>query len=151
MRSVNKVILVGNITRDPKIKETPNGQKMTSFGIATNRLWTTKDGQSNNLAEFHEVVAWSKLAELCEKYLRKGKLVYVEGYLKTRKWDDENGNRFARTEVVISDMIMLNKRDQNANDEIQDESEQEEMIEEATDVKGNLDEVVGGDDKKDIF
>ena len=144
MRSVNKVVLVGNITRDPKMKETANGQKMTSFGIATNRLWTTKDKEQHNLPEFHEIIAWSKLAELCEKYLSKGKLVYVEGYLKTRKWDDENGNRFARTEVVINDMIMLNKKDDIPTSEISSESN-ESMPEEDY----NFDEVATED--KDVF
>jgi len=110
MRSVNKVILVGNVTRDPQMKVTSNGQPMTTFGIATNRKWTTVEGDSHDLAEYHDVVAWSRLAELCEKYLKKGKAVYIEGYLKTRHWDDEQGVKRFRTEVVIHDMIMLTKR-----------------------------------------
>ncbi|MFC1616240.1 single-stranded DNA-binding protein [Patescibacteria group bacterium] len=110
MRSVNKVILIGNLTRDPQMKQTQNGQTVTTFGIATNREWVTSDGESKKSTEFHEVVAWGKLAEICNTYLRKGKLVYLEGYLKTRSWEMENGEKKYRTEIVINDMIMLNKR-----------------------------------------
>jgi len=110
MRSINKVVIIGNVTRDPQIKTTPNGQTMATFGIATNRDWVTKDGQDHSSAEFHDVVAWSRLAELCSQHLKKGKLVYVEGYLKTRSWEDESGTKKFRTEVVIHDMIMLDRR-----------------------------------------
>jgi single-strand DNA-binding protein len=110
MRSINKVVIIGNVTRDPQIKTTPNGQTMATFGIATNRDWVTKDGQDHSSAEFHDVVAWSRLADLCSQHLKKGKLVYVEGYLKTRSWEDESGTKKFRTEVVIHDMIMLDRR-----------------------------------------
>ena len=110
MRSVNKVILIGNLTRDPELKQTPGGQNIVTFGMATNREWVTKDGRKNNLAEFHDVVAWANLAEICHKYLKKGKLVYVEGYLKTRSWDLPDGTKKFRTEIVVQDMIMLDKR-----------------------------------------
>jgi len=110
MRSVNKVIIIGNLTRDPEMRQTPNGQNIVTFGIATNREWVTSTSEKKTSAEFHECVAWAKLAEICEKYLRKGKLVYVEGYLKTRSWDTEEGVRKFKTEIVVEDMIMLNKR-----------------------------------------
>lgn len=110
MRSVNKVMLIGNVTRDPETKVTSNGQPMSTFGIATNRQWVTSSGENKSTAEYHDVVAWSKLAELCDKYIKKGKLVYLEGYLKTRNWENEEGIRKFRTEIVIHDMIMLNKR-----------------------------------------
>jgi single-strand DNA-binding protein len=110
MRSINKVILVGNLTRDPELKQTPGGQNIVTFGMATNREWITKDGRKNNLPEFHDVVAWANLAEICHKYLKKGKLVYVEGYLKTRNWELPDGTKKFRTEVVVQDMIMLDKR-----------------------------------------
>lgn len=110
MRSVNKVILIGNLTRDPILKQTENGQPVCTFGIATNREWTTRDGDRKSLAEFHNVVAWSGLAEKCYKYLKKGKLVYVEGYLKTRIFQNDDGTKSFRTEIVIYDMIMLDKR-----------------------------------------
>lgn len=110
MRSVNKVILVGNLTRDPETKETASGQRVTMFGIATNREWASRDGQKHSLAEFTNVAVWGNLADICHKYLKKGKLVYIEGYLKTRSWDNEQGVRMYRTEVVATDMIMLDKR-----------------------------------------
>ena len=110
MRSVNKVIIIGNLTRDPEMRQTPNGQNIVTFGIATNREWVTSTGDRKQSAEFHECVAWAKLAEICEKYLRKSKLVYLEGYLKTRSWDTEEGVRKFKTEIVVEDMIMLNKK-----------------------------------------
>ena len=110
MRSINKVILVGNLTRDPELKQTTGGQPITSFGLATNREWVTRDGQKHTSSEFHELVAWGKLAEICSQYLRKSKLIYVEGYLKTRSWDLPDGTKKFRTEVVVNDMIMLDKR-----------------------------------------
>ncbi|MFC1647807.1 single-stranded DNA-binding protein, partial [Patescibacteria group bacterium] len=110
MRSVNKVILIGNLTRDPEMRQTANGQMVTTFCIATNREWVTQDGGKHGLAEYHDIVAWAKLAEICSKYLKKGKLVYVEGYLKTRSWDTPEGVKKFRTEVVAQDMIMLEKR-----------------------------------------
>jgi single-strand DNA-binding protein len=110
MRSVNKVIIIGNLTRDPELKQTQNGQDITTFGIATNREWVTQSGEKKKSTEFHEVVAWAKLAEICSKYLRKGKLVYVEGYLKTRSWEGETGEKRFKTEIVLHDMIMLEKR-----------------------------------------
>lgn len=110
MRSVNKVILIGNLTRDPVLKATENGQPVCTFGIATNREWRTRTGEKKSLPEFHNVVAWSKLADKCFKYLKKGKLVFVEGYLKTRVFENEDGTKSFRTEVVIYDMIMLDRK-----------------------------------------
>lgn len=116
MRSVNKVIIIGNLTRDPEMRQTPNGQNIVTFGLATNREWVTSTGERKASAEFHECVAWAKLAEICEKYLRKGKLIYVEGYLKTRSWDTEEGIRKFKTEIVVEDMIMLNKKSEGDDD-----------------------------------
>ncbi len=110
MRSINKVILIGNLTRNPELRQTPNGQNVVTFGIATNREWVTRDGRKQTSAEFHDLVAWAKLAEICHAYLKKGKLVYVEGYLKTRSWDTPEGIKKFRTEIVVQDMIMLDKR-----------------------------------------
>lgn len=118
MRSVNKVIIIGNLTRDPEMRQTPNGQNVTTFGIATNREWTTREGDRKSSAEFHECVAWARLAEICEKYLKKGQLVYVEGYLKTRSWDSAEGVRKFKTEIVVKDMIRLEKR--NGSDQEED-------------------------------
>lgn len=110
MRSVNKVILIGNLTRDPELKTTTSGQSIVTLGLATNRQWTTSSREKRSSAEFHECVAWAKLAEICRDHLRKGMLVYVEGYLKTRSWDMEDGTRRFRTEIVLQDMIILEKR-----------------------------------------
>lgn len=110
MRSVNKVILIGNLTRDPELRQTSNGQNIVTFGLATNREWVTSGEEKKSSAEFHECVAWAALAEVCSKYLKKSKLVYIEGYLKTRSWDTEEGIRKFKTEIVVEDMIMLDKR-----------------------------------------
>jgi single-strand DNA-binding protein len=111
MRSVNKVILVGNLTRDPELKSTTGGQAICSFGLATNRQWKDQEGQQHDLAEFHEITAWSKRAEICHQILKKGNLVYIEGYIKTRSWlDEETKKKRFRTEVIIDDVIKLDKR-----------------------------------------
>ena len=124
MRSINKVILIGNLTRDPEMRQTPNGQNVVTFGIATNREWITKDGRKQTSTEYHDLVAWAKLADICHKYLKKGKLVYVEGYLKTRSWDAPDGTKKFRTETVVQDMIMLDKRNgQDGDDEYYPEEE----------------------------
>lgn len=115
MRSINKVIIVGNLTREPEMRQTPSGQPVTTFGVATNRSWVTKDGREQTTAEFHEVVAWARLAELCAQYLKKGKLVYIEGYLKTRSWDLPDGTKRFKTEIIVEDMIMLEKRAREEN------------------------------------
>lgn len=116
MRSVNKVILVGNLTRDPELRQTPNGQNVATFGLATNREWATRDGARKSSAEFHECVAWARLAEICSQHLKKGQLVYVEGYLKTRSWDSLDGVRKFKTEIVVKDMIRLEKRNKDESD-----------------------------------
>lgn len=124
MKSVNKVILVGNVTRDPQLKETGSGQPVVTFGLATNREWTTKTSEKRSLAEYHNIAAWGRLAEICQKYLKKGKLIYVEGYLKTRSWENPEGIKMFRTEIVIQDMIMLNKRpDEDFEDYASDEED----------------------------
>jgi len=109
-RSVNKVILVGNLTRDPEMRYTPDGQAVTSFGVATNRRWTNKEGEQKEDAEFHNIVAWGKLAELCSQLLKKGRKVYVEGRLQTRSWEGKDGVTRQRTEIVLEDMVVLDSR-----------------------------------------
>ena len=126
MRTVNKVIIIGNLTRNPEMKTTQNGQTITTFGIATNREWVTQEGDKRDSAEFHECVAWAKLGEICNTYLKKGKLVYVEGYLKTRSWETEEGDKRFKTEIVVQDMIMLDKRSHS------DEGGQREDSQEST-------------------
>jgi single-strand DNA-binding protein len=110
MRTVNKVILIGNITRDPMIKTTEGGKKVALYTIATNRYYKTTEGENRSESEFTNCVSWGALAERCEKFLIKGKLVYVEGRLKTRIIEKDDGSKIYKTEVVVSNIIFLNKR-----------------------------------------
>jgi len=109
-RSLNKVQLIGNLTRDPELRYTPQGTAVCTFGVATNRQWTTESGEKKEDAEFHRVVAWNKLAEICSQLLTKGRKVYVEGRLQTRSWTGQDGNQRQTTEIVISDMVILDPR-----------------------------------------
>ena len=106
---LNKVMLIGRITRQPELKTTTTGQNVVSFSIATNRNWKDKDGNKQERAEFHNLVAWGKLADICSQYLEKGKKIYVEGRLQTRDWEGQDGVKRYRTEVVMSEMIMLDR------------------------------------------
>lgn len=109
-RSVNKVILVGNLTRDPELRYTPAGTAVCTMGVATNRSWTTQSGETKEESEFHRIVAWNKLAELCAQLLTKGRKVYVEGRLATHSWTAQDGGQRSSTEVVIEDMIILDSK-----------------------------------------
>jgi single-strand DNA-binding protein len=106
---LNKVMLIGNLTRDPETRSTPTGQTVTSFGIATNRSWTDAAGVRQEKAEFHNIVSWGKLAEICGQYLSKGRKIYLEGRLQTRDWTGDDGVRRFKTEVVADNMIILDK------------------------------------------
>lgn len=108
--SLNKVQLIGNLTRDPEMRQIPGGQVVASFGIATNLTWTDKDGQKQSKVEFHNIVAWRRLAEICGQYLKKGGKVYIEGRLQTRDWEGEDGTKRYRTEIVAENMIMLDRK-----------------------------------------
>jgi len=111
-RSLNKVELIGNLTRDPELRFTPSGAAVCSFGLATNRQWNTDSGEKKEEVEFHRIVAWNKLAELCGQLLAKGRKVYVEGRLQTRRWTGQDNLERTTTEIVISDMIILDSRAQ---------------------------------------
>lgn len=104
-RSLNKVMLIGNLTRDPELRYTPSGTAVCSFGLATNREWVDSSGQKQEEATFHNVVAWNKLAEICSQLLYKGRKVYVEGRLSTRDWTGQDGQKRRSTEVVIEEMV----------------------------------------------
>ena len=106
-RGLNKVMLIGNLGRDPEMRYTPTGKPVTAFSLAVNRAWTTADGERHEDAEWFNIVAWGDLAERCNKYLRKGERVYVEGRLQTRSWESADGQKHARTEVVAAEMLML--------------------------------------------
>jgi single-strand DNA-binding protein len=107
MASVNKVILIGNLGSDPEVKYTPSGTAVANFNIATNESWLNKDGKKEERTEWHKIVVWSKLAELCGEYLAKGRPVYLEGRLQTRDWNDKDGNKRYTTEIVAQTIQFL--------------------------------------------
>ena len=109
-KSLNKVQLIGNLTRDPELRYTPTGAAVCTVSLATNRSWTTDTGEKKDEADFHRLVAWNKLAEICGQLLKKGRKVYVEGRLSTRSWQDKDGQTKYMTEVVLSDMILLDSK-----------------------------------------
>ena len=109
-RSLNKATLIGNLTRDPELRFTPQGAAVCTFGVATNRQWTTESGEKKEDVEFHRIVAWNKLAELCAQLLAKGRKVYVEGRLQTKSWNAQDGAQRTTTEIVISSMIILDSK-----------------------------------------
>jgi single-strand DNA-binding protein len=110
---LNKAMIIGNVTRDPETRSTANGQPVTSFSIATNLTWTDQSGQKQQKAEFHNIVAWRKLAEICGQYLKKGSKVYIEGRLQTSSWTGQDGNKRYKTEIVADNMIMLDSKGTN--------------------------------------
>lgn len=107
---LNKVMLIGRLTRDPESKTTPQGVALTTFGLATGRVWKDNQGNQRDATEFHNIVAWRRLAEICAQYLSKGRQVYIEGHLQTRSWEGQDGKKNYRTEVVAANMIMLGSR-----------------------------------------
>ena len=109
-RSLNKVQLIGNLTKDPELRYTPSGRAVCTFSIATNRSWTTESGEKREEADFHRIVAWGKLGELCSQFLTKGRKTYVEGRLSTRSWTAQDGQQKSITEVVIDDMLLLDSK-----------------------------------------
>lgn len=109
-RSLNKVQLIGNLTRDPELRYTPTGAAVCTMGLATNRSWTTDAGERKEETEFHRVVAWNKLAELCSQLLSKGRKIFVEGRLRTNSWTAQDGAQKSITEIVIEDMIILDSK-----------------------------------------
>ena len=136
-RSLNRAQLIGNLTRDPELRYTPNGSAVCSFGLATNRTWKKETGEKQEEAEFHNIVAWNKLAELCSQFLTKGRKVYVEGRLATRSWTGQDGAQRSRTEIVISDMILLDSRRPEGEQAVQSKpvESQEPVEEEKKEVK----------------
>lgn len=109
-RCLNRVMLIGNLTRDPELRYTPAGMAVVSFGLATNRVWVTKQGEKKEDAQFHRIVAWNKLAELCSQLLAKGRRIYVEGRIQYREIIDQAGVKKQVSEIVIDDMILLDNK-----------------------------------------
>lgn len=131
-RSLNKVMLIGNLTRDPELRYTPNGTAVCSFGLATNRSWASGDeGERKEETEFHRIVTWNKLAELCSQLLSKGRKVYIEGRLQTRSWETPDGEKRQATEIVAEDMVILDSRREGPSNESSSETPHEEPKEKA--------------------
>ena len=107
--SLNRAQIIGNLTRDPELRNTTTGQSVTNFSVATSSQWTDVNGQKQERTEYHSVVAWGKLAEICHQYLGKGRKVFVEGRLQTRDWETPDGGKRQRTEIIAENMIMLDR------------------------------------------
>jgi single-strand DNA-binding protein len=108
--NLNKAMIIGNLTREPETRTTPNGQNVTTFGVATNLIWTDSSGNRQKKAEYHNIVAWRKLGEICAQYLHKGSKVYIEGRIQTREWEGQDGVKRYRTEIIAENMIMLDAK-----------------------------------------
>jgi len=106
---LNKAMIIGRLTRDPETKTIPSGQAVTTFSVATNFTWTDQSGQKQERVEYHNVVAWRKLAEIMGKFLKKGSRIYLDGRLQTRSWEDQTGQKKYRTEITADNMIMLDR------------------------------------------
>lgn len=117
-RGLNKVMIIGHLGRDPEMRYTPSGKPVTTFTVAVSRSWNSGDGERHTETEWFNIVAWGNLAETCKQYLTKGMLVYIEGRLQTRKWEDKEGQKHSSVEVVANEMTMLNeRREGNHNNE----------------------------------
>ncbi len=110
MSSLNKVMLIGRLGKDPEIRYTPDGSPVATFSLATSENWTDKSGTRQDRTEWHNIVAWSKLAELSKRFLVKGRQIYVEGRIRTREWNDKDGNKRRTTEVIASQMVLLGSK-----------------------------------------
>lgn len=118
MNSLNKVQLIGNTTNDIEVRETPSGQKVASFSLATNRTWKDSNGEKQEQVEFHSIVVWGKLAEIVEQYLKKGRKAYIEGRLQTKSWEDQAGNKRYKTEIVADNIILLSQKQKEEQESI---------------------------------
>lgn len=116
-RGLNKVMIIGRLGRDPEMRYTPSGKPVTTYSVATNRTWNTSEGERRTETEWFNVVAWGSLAEICKEYLAKNRLVYIEGRLQTRHWDDTEGHKHTSVEIVANEMIMLDDRRENNHDQ----------------------------------
>ncbi len=132
--NLNKVFLLGRLTRDPEVKTTPNGQMVCTFGLATNRVWKNQDKEKQEQTEFHNIVLWQRLAEIASQYLQKGSLVLIEGRLQTRSWEDQSGTKKYKTEIVAENIQMGPKQagasQQASNPQKEDKKEEIPVIDE---------------------
>lgn len=145
MKSINEVTLLGNLTRDPEIKYTPSGSSVVKFSIATNRQWfDKKSNEKKEAADFHEIVFWGKAAEIIQQYAKKGSRILVKGRLQTRSWDDKEGNKKYRTEVVGNDFVVFDKKIES-DAKLKEEKSVSQQEEQPNNEGGN-EEVVNPDD-----
>lgn len=126
MRGLNKVMIIGRLGRDPEMRYTQSGRPVTTFSVATSRSWTTGEGERRIETEWFNIVAWGSLAEICKQHLLKGQVVYIEGRLQTRHWEDNDGNKHTSVEVVANEMIMLSEKRENAEEPVNDFVEDDE-------------------------
>ncbi|RME49045.1 MAG: single-stranded DNA-binding protein [Caldilineae bacterium] len=127
-RGLNKVMIIGNVGREPELRFTANGKPVTSFSVAVSRRWTDSRGQRREETEWFNVVAWGNLAEICSRYLVKGGQVYVEGRLQTRSWEDEQGQRQYRTDVVANEVTILDRRHMHDREDEENGKERQEEV-----------------------
>lgn len=118
--NLNKVFLIGNLTRDPEMRSLPSGQAVVTFGLATNRVWNDKAGQRQTAVEFHNIVAFGRLAEIMKQYLTKGKMILIEGRIQTRSWEGQDGVKKSRTEIIVEQMQMGPRGTGNAPASVQE-------------------------------
>jgi single-strand DNA-binding protein len=141
MSGVNKVILVGNLGADPEIRYTPQGTAVANFRIATTERFNNKNGERESRTEWHRIVAWGRLAEICNEYLKKGKQVYIEGRIQTRQYDDKEGKKRSSTEIVATNMVMLGRAGDAGDVAPQEFQADEEATQEAPTAPGNEDDL----------
>jgi single-strand DNA-binding protein len=114
MSSLNKILLIGNLGKDPEVRYTPDGSPVATFSLATSDSWTDKSGSKQEHTEWHTIVAWNRLADLSKRFLSKGRQVYIEGRIRSREWTDRDGNKRRTTEVIATQMVLLGSRPQGA-------------------------------------
>lgn len=124
MLSLNRATILGNATRDAEIRYTPNGQAVASFGVATNRRFTTKDGNVQEDTQYHDIVAWAKLAEIADQIVKRGRRIYVEGRLRTRQWQGQDGTQRQRTEIIAENLIVMTPRGETRQEIIKEPKEE---------------------------
>jgi len=114
-RGLNKVMIIGHLGKDPEMRYTTSGKPVTTFSVATSRSWVTSSGERRSETEWFNIVAWSSLAEICKQYLVKGRQVYIEGRLQSRRWEDDDGNNHSSVEIVANEMIILDQHKPSGN------------------------------------
>ncbi|MDD2646785.1 MAG: single-stranded DNA-binding protein [Patescibacteria group bacterium] len=142
---LNKALIIGRLTKAPEIRTTPSGQNVASFGMATNRFWTDRNGQKQKSAEFHNIVVWGRLAEIAQKFLTKGSLAYIEGRIQTRNWQDPQGVKHYRTEIV-AERLQIGPKASGASANQAESEESFEPVEATPNQGSSLEEEISPDE-----